>query len=477
MQAAFSPGMAGLPVYLGGEIQPPMTTDAEPILTVSQLTREIREVLESRLGSVWVEGEVSNHRLQSSGHQYFTLKDAGAQLSCVMFRGAASRGGVKIADGVQVQVFGEISVYEPRGAYQLVVRQVQLKGVGSLQARFEALKRRLYEEGLFDEEHKRPIPKLPRVVALVTSPTGAAIQDMLNILTRRAPWLHVLVYPVRVQGAGVEKETIEALGVLNEAEAHGLPRPDTIVIGRGGGSIEDLWAYNEESLARAIFASEIPVISAVGHEIDFTIADFAADLRAPTPSAAAELLAPDAAELRRHLDATRMRLQSRVEMVLGHHGQVLELMAKGPLQHEPRRRLEQAGQDVDEMESRLQQQLQDCLRRFEEELRQREQVLAVQHPRVLINEAANRLESQSQRLNQSLEHRLVRLEDRLAARFEVMKNLGPESVFARGFSYTQFADGRPLREASEAGPGDRLMTRMQGGAILSVVEPAGPGQS
>ena len=164
-------------------------------------------------------------------------------------------------------------------------------------------------------------------------------------------------------------------------------------------------------------------------------------------------------------------------MVLGHHGQVLELMAKGPLQHEPRRRLEQAGQDVDEMEARLQQQLQDCLRRFEEELRQRDQVLAVQHPRVLINEAANRLESQSQRLNQSLEHRLVRLEDRLAARFEVMKNLGPESVFARGFSYTQFADGRPLREASEARPGDRLMTRMQGGAILSVVEPAGPDQS
>ncbi|HEY1083261.1 MAG TPA: exodeoxyribonuclease VII large subunit, partial [Prosthecobacter sp.] len=290
------------------------------VLSVTELTREIREVLEGRIGTVWVEGEISNHRLQSSGHQYFTLKDAGSQLSCVMFRGAA-RSSVRLADGAQVQVQGEITVYELRGQYQMVVRQVQMRGQGGLQARFEALKRKLYDEGLFAPEAKKSIPKFPRTVALVTSPTGAAIQDMLNILTRRAPWLQVVVYPVRVQGTGVERETIRALEVLNAAQDHGLPVPDTIVIGRGGGSIEDLWAYNEETLARAIYASRIPVISAVGHEIDFTIADFVADLRAPTPSAAAELLAPDVAELRRHLDVAGRRLGQLVEARLSSHEQ------------------------------------------------------------------------------------------------------------------------------------------------------------
>ena len=189
----------------------------EHVLSVTELTREIRDVLQGHIGTVWVEGEISNHRLQSSGHQYFTLKDAGSQLSCVMFRGAA-RSGVRLTDGVQVQVHGEISVYEPRGQYQMVVKQVQMKGMGSLQAQFEALKRKLYEEGLFEQEYKQPIPKYPRVVALVTSPTGAAIQDMLNILTRRAPWIHVLVYPVRVQGVGVEREEDDCAGRLDCAD-------------------------------------------------------------------------------------------------------------------------------------------------------------------------------------------------------------------------------------------------------------------
>ncbi|MCX6854829.1 MAG: exodeoxyribonuclease VII large subunit, partial [Verrucomicrobia bacterium] len=237
----------------------------DSVLTVTQLTREIREVLEGRIGTVWVEGEISNHRLQTSGHQYFTLKDGGSQISCVMFRGSASRSGARLTDGVQVQVQGEISVYEPRGQYQLVVKQVQMKGQGGLQAKFEALKKKLFDEGLFDQDYKQSIPKFPRTVALVTSPTGAAIQDMLNILTRRAPWVRVMIFPVRVQGQGVERETIRAIEMLNAAEQFGLPRPETIVIGRGGGSIEDLWAYNEESLARAIFVSRIPIISAVGH--------------------------------------------------------------------------------------------------------------------------------------------------------------------------------------------------------------------
>jgi exodeoxyribonuclease VII large subunit len=245
--------------------------DADNVLTVTQLTRRVRGVLESEIGQVWVEGEISNYRLQSSGHHYFTLKDEGAQISCVMFRGAALRMSTRLGDGVQVQVLGELSVYEPRGQYQLVVKLVQPKGMGVLQARFEALKRKLASEGLFDEGLKQALPKFPATIAMVTSPTGAAIRDMLNILSRRAPWVRLLVLPVRVQGNGAEHEIAAAINALNRAEMLGIPKPDVMIVGRGGGSLEDLWNFNEEVVARAIFASRIPVISAVGHEIDFTI--------------------------------------------------------------------------------------------------------------------------------------------------------------------------------------------------------------
>ncbi len=441
----------------------------DTVLTVTQLTREIREVLEGHIGSVWVEGEISNHRLQSSGHQYFTLKDSGSQVSCVMFRGSATRSGVRLTDGAQVQVYGEISVYEPRGQYQMVVKQVQLKGQGSLQARFEALKKKLYDEGLFDQDYKQPIPKFPRIVALVTSPTGAAIQDMLNILTRRAPWVRLLVFPVRVQGQGVERETIRALEVLNAAEQFGLPRPDTIVIGRGGGSIEDLWAYNEESLARAIFTSRIPIISAVGHEIDFTIADFVADLRAPTPSAAAELLAPDVAELRRYLESTARTLETRVQTVIEHHERVLDLTAKGPLLHEPERQIQQAEQSVDDAESRLTHSVREQLRAMSDQVIEQQQILQQHHPRVLISEAGHRVQIGADRLRQVLEHRLVRLEDRVKARADLMRNLGPQSILSRGFSFTMTADGRSLQDAAQVQTGDILVTRLQRGEVRSVV--------
>jgi exodeoxyribonuclease VII large subunit len=440
------------------------------VLTVTQLTREIREVLEGHIGSVRVEGEISNHRLQSSGHQYFTLKDAGAQLSCVMFRGSATRSGVRLTDGAQIQVFGDISVYEQRGQYQMVVKQVQMKGQGSLQARFEALKKKLFEEGLFDQDYKQAIPKFPRVVALVTSPTGAAIQDMLNILTRRAPWVRVMVFPVRVQGQGVERETIRAIEVLNAAAQFGLPRPDTIVIGRGGGSIEDMWAYNEESLARAIFTSRIPIISAVGHEIDFSIADFVADLRAPTPSAAAELLAPDVAELRRYFDSTSRTLEARVQTILEHHERVLDLTAKGTLMHEPERQIQQAEQSVDDAESRLTGSVREQLRGLSDQVTEQQQVLMRHHPRVMISEAAHRVQSSAEKIRQVLEHRLVRLEDRIKARADLIRNLGPESILSRGFSFTMTEDGRSLQNADQVHAGDVLVTRLQQGQVTSVVK-------
>ena len=442
----------------------------DSVLTVTQLTREIREVLEGRIGTVWVEGEISNHRLQTSGHQYFTLKDGGSQISCVMFRGSASRSAARLTDGVQVQVQGEISVYEPRGQYQLVVKQVQMKGQGGLQARFEALKKRLFDEGLFDQEYKQGIPKFPRTVALVTSPTGAAIQDMLNILTRRAPWVRVMIFPVRVQGQGVERETIRAIEVLNAAEQFGLPRPETIVIGRGGGSIEDLWAYNEESLARAIFVSRIPIISAVGHEIDFTIADFVADLRAPTPSAAAELLAPDVSELKRYFESTERSLTTRVQSILDHHERVLDLTAKGPLMHEPERQIRQAEQSVDDAETRLSSAIREQLQSLSDQLSDRQQVLQQYHPRVMISEASHRVQSSADRLRQYMEHRLVRLEDRLRARTDLLRHLGPDSILSRGFSYTMTTDGKRLRDAKEIKKGDKLVTKLQRGEVTSIVE-------
>lgn len=444
--------------------------EAHDVLSVTQLTREIREVLEGHIGSVWVEGEISNHRLQSSGHHYFTLKDAGAQLSCVFFRGAAARCTARIQDGALVQVHGEISVYEPRGQYQMVVKQVQAKGKGTLQERFEALKRQLHAEGLFDEDNKQPIPRFPRIVALVTSPTGAAIQDMLNILTRRAPWVRVLVFPVRVQGQGAEREIVRALEVLSDAAAHGLPVPDTIVVGRGGGSLEDLWCFNEEVLARAIAACPIPIISAVGHEIDFTIADFVADLRAPTPSAAAELLAPDRAELLRHLESIARTLQARVGTLLDHHQHVIALTAKGALRHAPDRLLQQAEQNTDEIESHLREAVRERMQLLTDDLTQKQHVLAAHHPRVQLTEAVHRVESGSQRLRQGLMHRLDRLSDRLQSRGELLKHIGPDAVLARGFSYTTNAAGDVLQDAADVKAGDELRTRLAKGTVRSVAE-------
>src|SRR6201984_2377143 len=271
------------------------------VFTVSELTRQIRGTLETRFGAVWVQGEISNYKAHPRGHQYFTLKDQRAQISCVIWRDTMIPPREAIADGAQVQVYGNLSVFEARGQYQLSVQILQPRGVGILQAKFEALKRKLEAEELFAAERKRPLPKFPRRIGIVTSPSGAAIRDMVNVLRRPAPWLQILITPVRVQGTGAAQEIAVAIRELaSPTEAFGPV--DLIVIARGGGSIEDLWEFNEEIVARAIFHSAVPIVSAVGHEIDFTICDFVADLRAPTPSAAAELIVPDVIDLQRQIE-------------------------------------------------------------------------------------------------------------------------------------------------------------------------------
>src|ERR1700732_1790116 len=271
------------------------------VLTVAELTRQIRGALETRFGAVWVHGEVSNYKLHPSGHQYFTLKDARAQIACVIFRNTMAPLRQPLVDGAQVQLYGNVSVFEARGQYQLSVQILQPRGLGLLQAKFEALKRKLEAEGLFDPARKRVLPKFPRRIGIVTSASGAAIRDLLNVLRRRAPWLQILSNPVRVQGTGAAEEIAVAIRELATPNESWLPL-DLIVVARGGGSIEDLWAVNEEIVARTIVDVGVPIVSAIGHEIDFTICDFVADLRAPTPSAAAELIVPDIVDLRRHIE-------------------------------------------------------------------------------------------------------------------------------------------------------------------------------
>src|SRR6266481_2525990 len=285
-----------------------LTTDffqqTAKVLTVSELTRSIRGTLETKFGAVWVQGEISNYKLHPSGHQYFTLKDARAQIACVIFRNTMPPLRQPLAHGAQVQVYGQVSVFEARGQYQLSVQILQPRGLGLLQAKFEALKRKLEAEGLFAAEHKRALPKFPRRIGIVTSPSGAAIRDILNVLKRRAPWLEILINPVRVQGSGAAAEIAVAIRELATPNEHWQPL-DLIVVTRGGGSMEDLWEFNEEIVARTIINVSAPIVSAIGHEIDFTICDFTADLRAPTPSAAAELIVPDIVDLRRRIDGCK----------------------------------------------------------------------------------------------------------------------------------------------------------------------------
>lgn len=447
-----------------------MEDAATIILSVGQLTQKIRALLEEGIGEIWVEGEISNHRLHSSGHQYFTLKDERAQIQCVLFRGAGAKMGGPLRDGQQVQVFGDVTVYEQRGNYQIIVRLVQPKGLGALQARFEALKRKLDDEGLFDQESKLPIPRFPRVVALVTSPTGAAIRDMLNILTRRAPWLRILVFPVRVQGQGGETEIARAIGLLNRAEEIGLPIPDTIVAGRGGGSLEDLWNFNEEIVARAIYDSAIPVISAVGHEIDFTIADFVADLRAPTPSAAAELLAPDITELRRHFDALQKSMSVHVRATLEQHARVVELTGKSALRSEPERQLREAEQRVDDAENRFEDCVELYLRDLDERLANRQLTLERWRPSEVLAEVGHRLDMLQHRIGNLSAQRLTRDAEKLESIEKLIHSLGPDSVLQRGFSLTLDADGQAITDAAKLQSSDRVRTKLARGEFMSVVE-------
>jgi len=438
------------------------------ILTVAELTRAIRGTLETRFGAVWVQGEISNYKLHPSGHQYFTLKDQRAQIACVIFRNTLPPFRPPLSDGDQVQVYGNVSVFEARGQYQLSVQLLQPRGAGLLQAKFEALKRKLEAEGLFDAARKRSLPRFPKRIGIVTSASGAAIRDMLNVLLRRAPALEILISPVRVQGTGAAAEIAVALRELATPNESWTPL-DLVVLTRGGGSIEDLWEFNEEIVARAIFDAAIPVVSAVGHEIDFTIADFVADLRAPTPSAAAELIVPDATDLLRRVNELSVCLERNVRSFMAQTQTRLKFLSEKTLARELLQRMRGAQQQIDlareSLARRVGQVFGDLRRSVDNQGAQLQSHRPVREIN-LRREAVIQLE---RRLVARPRHCLDAAHERFRRAQGLLRVLGPHATLARGYSITLDEDGAVVRSVAAARAGMRLRTRLMDGEISSDV--------
>ena len=451
------------------------------VLSVTELTWQVKRLLESQVGRIWVTGEITNCRFQNSGHIYFTLKDAGAQLGCVLFRGETQVDRALLQDGRRVTLGGEMTVYEARGQYQLRVSQVELQGLGALQAAFEKLKQKLKAEGLFAQERKRPLPRYPQRIGLVTSPTGAAIRDVLHVVERRNPALELVLAPCRVQGDGAAREIAAAIGLLNEFHAGrgllaGLPDTaralDLILVTRGGGSLEDLWAFNEEVVARAIYESALPVVSAVGHEIDFTISDFVADVRAATPSAAAEIITEGVFASCRYLAEAAARLRQLAGQQLEDKGYELLLVGQRLGRMHPRKQMNEWLQRLDDAQSSLLR----CVRQHSRQQRLAWQNLSERlgrvRPGLLLKQRREVFELAQRRLWEQARHRLRDGRNRFEGLHGRLRLLGPEQVLGRGYSITLDAEtGAVVREAAGLSPGRRLRTRLKRGEVLSRVEP------
>jgi exodeoxyribonuclease VII large subunit len=454
---------------------PPDPREAErTVWSIAALTREIRALLEGEIGEVWVEGEICNLRRQASGHQYFTLKDAEAQLACVLFFNPRTRlRQVQLTDGMVIHAKGRLTVYEPRGQYQLNVQLVQPAGAGALAAKFEALKHRLAAEGLFAAERKRELPRFPMCVGIVTSPSGAAVRDMLHVLGRRAPWVHVVIHPVRVQGTGAAREIIAALEEFNEP-GPGMPAVDMVVLCRGGGSMEDLWEFNDEALARAIFSSRLPVVSAVGHEIDFTIADFVADVRAPTPSAAAEIITPDAAELRKHFDAIGVQMRRAIADRMRHLRRDVEMLARAAGFEQVRYRLDVSRQRLDHAREVLDGRVLTRLASLRDKVKGFGEQVRLHRPQRVLAERKREMEGWRRRLGAAAESRLAWMRQLLERDSERLRLLGPEETLKRGYTITMNTGGDLLTNICQVNAGMKTRTLIDGGSFESTVERATP---
>ncbi len=444
-----------------------MPTTGFAVLTVTELTTQIRLSLEQAFPELWVQGEVSNLRTPSSGHLYFTLKDQTSQIRAVLFRGVANQLRFALRDGLQVIVRGRLSVYEVRGDYQIILEYLEPKGIGALQLAFEQLKEKLEREGLFDSARKRPLPFFPRKVGIVTSPSGAAIQDMLTIMKRRCPVLSVLIYPVAVQGEGAAEQIAEAIAILGRKRD-----VEVIIVGRGGGSLEDLWCFNEEIVVRAIAESKVPVVSAVGHEIDFTLADFAADYRAPTPSAAAEVVSPVLGDLIESIgsrwDCLVQHMQGKLT-VLRHRVQMSRQEIPDPL-----RWVYRQAQRLDDLNNRLRVALRIQHSNIRPRLLALNSVLTVHSPQARIGRALVLVPQLLSRLKHAILGSVGLKRHVFQSRLSGLNTLNPLAILSRGYSVIEsLPEGFIVKNAKDVSPGSRIRARLAEGQLSCVVDEVG----
>lgn len=434
------------------------------IYTVTQLTEEIQVIIEERFDFVWVEGEISNFSAPASGHYYMVLKDEKSQIRAVMFRLQARYLRFLPENGMKVIAQGRIGIYAPRGEYQIILDYLEPMGVGALALAFEQLKKKLAGQGIFDEDIKKPLPYLPQRVAVITSPTGAAIRDFLNVIRRRFANINITVVPVRVQGDEAAADMVKALQIVNDKL-----NVDVIVLTRGGGSLEDLWAFNEEKLALAIRRSQIPVVSAVGHEIDLTISDLAADLRAPTPSAAAELLVVEKETLTNHLDKIKERLVSGMVLTIKYQTQELQRLAKGLL--DPRKRLADIWMRLDEIHSRLSRGINLIMRDRWTRLNTEGRSLLLHSPMHIMSSIKQQLDFQKISLARALKNRLGEKQMALSLLEKRMNDLNPLSILKRGYSITRkLPEETVLRDVSGVKKGDQVQVLLSEGGLKCRIE-------
>ncbi|EGR1174434.1 exodeoxyribonuclease VII large subunit [Vibrio parahaemolyticus] len=434
------------------------------IFTVSRLNAEVRLLLENEMGIVWLVGEISNFSAPVSGHWYLTLKDSRAQVKCAMFRGNNRRVTFKPANGNQVLVKARLSLYEPRGDYQLIIESMQPEGDGRLQQEFEELKMKLAAEGLFAQTNKLPLPEHPKRVGIITSKTGAALYDILDVLKRRDPSLPVVIYPTMVQGDDAAIQIAQAIGRANSRN-----ECDVLIVGRGGGSLEDLWCFNNEILARTIAASQIPIISAVGHEVDMTIADFVADVRAPTPSAAAELVSRDNSHKDQSLVAKQHKLASAMRYYLAQQKQQsAQLLHRLERQH-PSYQLQRQSQQLDELDMRLRRAMQHFIDTRQQAVERKHHRLQLNSPAKHLAQQKSRLERVEHKLLDAMDRKLLTMRHQLAIAAEKLDTVSPLATLKRGYSITQTEQGKVVTSADDVKTGDLLVTRLANGEIHSTV--------
>lgn len=437
---------------------------SDNIYSVSQLNQTARQLLENQLGQVWLTGEISNFTQPVSGHWYLSLKDENAQVRCAMFRTKNLHVSFRPANGMQVLVRASVSLYEPRGDYQLIIESMHLAGDGLLMQQFEALKMRLANEGLFAQNLKKTLPTFCQTVGIITSQTGAALQDILHILQRRDPSLKVVIYPTAVQGNDAAQEIAQMISLANERK-----EVDVLIVGRGGGSLEDLWSFNEEIVARAIFSSTIPIISAVGHEVDVTIADFVADIRAPTPSAAAELVSRDQAELLQQLHYRRQRLDMALDRLLTNKTQQLQQLRLRLQNQHPQVQLRAQRQRIDYLQQRLQQAIQRQQQNFSQKLTALSSRLTANHLPHYIRQQQQQMRQLRLRLDNAIDKSFIQRQQKLAMLCGKLDGLSPLKVLARGYSVTLNQQNQIITHADQVKVGERLTTQLHSGTIQTEV--------